>query len=129
MENFLFIKYYYTSNEIEQMFEEMQVTVEDKIEKAFSNTNCFFQFIDVSQSAYISDIIEVEATFSLTEADKHMIFDICKENVYFIDDLDDSPDREKLIDLYEKKHNLMYAKFREIDNDDLIIDTKTKSVL
>lgn len=127
MDKFLFIKYYYTTNEIEQMFEEMQVTVEDKLEELFGDVNCFLQFIDVSQSAYLCDIIEVEHNFPLSKENKQTIFDVCKENIYFIDNLDESEDRELFVDLYEKNFNLMYAKFIKINDDDIIISQDMKS--
>lgn len=119
MEKLLFIKYYYTANEIEQMFEEMQVKVEDDIEKELGAVEVFLHFIDVSQTAYLCDIIDVEHNFDLTKKQKELIFQICYDNIYFVENMDEN-DPEELAEIYEKKYNLMYAKFRKINEDDII---------
>lgn len=119
MEKLIFIKYYYTSNEIEQMFEEMQVIVEDKIEEMFGETQVYFYFIDASLSAYNCDIIEVEHNFSLTKEEKDKIFTLVDENVYFVENMDEET-KEYLADLYDKKHFLTYAKFTFIKDQDIL---------
>ena len=119
MDKIIFIKYYYTANEIEQMFEEMQVNVEDKIENELNDVEVFLHFIDVSQTAYFCDIIEVEHNFELTKSEKEMIFKICSENIYFVENMDET-DQEDIVELYEKKYNLTFAKYRQIKADNII---------
>lgn len=125
MKEYIFIKYYYTSNQINQLFEEMQTSVEDHIEDLFSDriVSCVLYFIDASDSAYFCDLIEVEHTMPLTDELKQHIFNIVKEDVVFVEGLDEDEIGETVLySALEKQHNLQYARFALIEKNQIIVD-------
>ncbi|HEY8444749.1 MAG TPA: hypothetical protein VIK94_01320 [Bacilli bacterium] len=123
MDNFLLIKYYYTTNNPGLLLPQIQVQVEDLLENLFTKeqVNVYFHFIDVSSSAYFNDFIEVEHSITLTEAAKNKIFDLIKDNVSFSHSDDKTIEEASTFkEFYEQKHYLQFAIFRKVNSTNYI---------
>lgn len=122
MNNYFFIKYYYTCFNSTQLFQDLQLKIESKLEDKYKSKELkvYFQFIDTSDSSYYNDIVHIDHTFDLEQVEKEIISNTIDELIYFYDESD-----EETIDLIgdtlEKKHHLKHVIFQKIKNDDIIL--------
>ena len=122
MEDYLFIKYYYSLDKPVNNFQEMQVQVEDSLEEYFNEkTKVYLYFIDVTYGAYLEDMAEVSHTMILSVDQKKKIANTLRESIKF-SNVDLDIDNKDIYDnVLEKKAYLSNIIFNYVDLNNIII--------
>jgi len=122
MEDYLFIKYYYSLDKPVNNFQEMQVQVEDSLEEYFNGiTKVYLYFIDVTFGAYLEDMAEVGHTMILSVDQKKQIANTLRESIKF-SNVDLDIDNKDIYDnVLEKKAYLSNIIFNYVDLNNIII--------
>jgi hypothetical protein len=122
MEDYLFIKYYYSLDKPINNFQEMQVQVEDALEEYFKDkTKVYLYFIDVTFGAYLEDMAEVGHTMILSIEQKKHIASTLREYVKFSNADLEIDDKEIYDNVLDKKAYLSNLIFNYVDFNNIIV--------
>jgi len=125
MKNFLLIKYFFTGDNPQSLFEQMALKIEKLLEEKYKSLNVcvFFKFIKVYNNNYYQDIMEIDHTFPLDKDLKKDLVNELKKMIYFYDDYEKKYVGMEKDFLGERSH-LEYVKFSFIDSENLVLVEK-----